>query len=119
MPSPFASHVVGIVVSAVLFSVLSRVLPDAVLWWRDVMVGALVTSARFAVGQRVIGLYLGQAAFATSFGAAGTVAIILVWVYYAAQIILPRAVFTDVFANSRTNVIPLMLGIVPTNDARA
>ncbi len=85
----------------------------------DVAVGALATAVLFAVGQRLIGLYLGQTAVATPFGAAGTVAIILVWVYYASQIILLGAVFTRVYADWRNAAPALMPGTVTTNDAHA
>ncbi|MEP7383304.1 MAG: YihY/virulence factor BrkB family protein [Gemmatimonadota bacterium] len=108
---------VGILVSTALFSVLYRVLPDVELRWRDVAVGAFVTAVLFAVGQRLIGLYLGQSAIATPFGAAGTVAIVLVWVYYASQIILLGAVFTRVYAEWRNAKPPLMPGTVPRNAA--
>ncbi len=113
------NRVVGIVVSTALFSVLFRVLPDVELRWRDVTVGAIVTSVLFAVGERLIGLYLGQTAVASPFGAAGTVAIILVWVYYASQIILLGAVFTRVYADWRNDIRPLMPDTVHVNDAPA
>lgn len=113
------NRLVGILVSTLLFSVVFRVLPDVELKWRDVVVGALATSILFAVGERLIGLYLGNTAVASPFGAAGTIAIILVWVYYASQIILLGAEFTRVYADWRNAAPPLMPGTVPTNDAQA
>lgn len=104
---------VSIGVSALLFSVLFRVLPDVELSWRDVGVGALVTAILFAIGQRLIGLYLGQSSLASPFGAAGTIAILLVWVYYAAQIVLLGAVFTRVYSERRRGRPTLMPGSVP------
>ncbi len=107
-----ANRVLGIGVTTLLFSILFRVLPDVVLSWRDVAMGAFVTALLFALGQRLIGLYLGQTALASPFGAAGTVAVILVWVYYASQIILLGAVFTRVYAEWRGRPRELMSGTV-------
>ena len=88
------TQLVGIAVGTALFAVLYRVLPDVQLQWRHVLVGALTTALLFSIGQRLIGLYLGRTAIASPFGAAGTIAIILVWVYYSAQIVLLGAEFT-------------------------
>lgn len=93
------NQVVNLVVSALLFAVLYRVLPDVRLGWRDVAIGSIVTAVLFAIGQRLIGLYLGNSALASPFGAAGTIAIILVWVYYSTQIVLLGAELTRVFAS--------------------
>jgi membrane protein len=95
------NQVVIIGVSTALFTLLFRVLPDVDLAWRDVVIGALITAVLFAVGQRLIGLYLGRSAVASPFGAAGTIAVILVWVYYATQIVLLGAAFTYQYASSR------------------
>lgn len=107
------NQAVSIGVSALLFSVLFRVLPDVELSWRDVGVGALVTAILFAIGQRLIGLYLGQSSLASPFGAAGTIAILLVWVYYAAQIVLLGAAFTRVYSERRRGRPTLMTGSIP------
>ncbi len=80
--------------TALLFAVLYRVLPDVRLEWRDVAIGSIVTAVLFAIGQRLIGLYLGNSTLASPFGAAGTIAIILVWVYYSTQIVLLGAELT-------------------------
>jgi membrane protein len=88
------TQVIGIAVATALFAVLYRVLPDVQLQWRHVLVGAVTTALLFSIGQRLIGLYLGRTAIASPFGAAGTIAIILVWVYYSTQIVLLGAAFT-------------------------
>ena len=88
------TQVIGIGVATALFAVLYRVLPDVQLQWRHVIVGAVTTALLFSIGQRLIGLYLGRTAIASPFGAAGTIAIILVWVYYSTQIVLLGAAFT-------------------------
>ena len=89
---------VSIVVTTGLFAMLFRFLPDMRLRWRDVTVGALVTALLFTVGQQVIGLYLGQSTIASSYGAAGSMMILLLWVYYSCQILLFGAEFTRVWA---------------------
>jgi len=69
--------------------------------WRDVTTGAFVTAVLFTIGQEVIGLYLGQSSMASSYGAAGSVMILLLWVYYSCQILLLGAEFTRVYAEHR------------------
>jgi len=81
-----------------LFAVLFRVLPDAEIAWRDVWVGALVTAVLFTVGKTALGLYLGQASPGSAFGAAGSLALLLVWIYYSALILLVGAEFTQAWA---------------------
>jgi membrane protein len=85
-------------VIAVLFALIFRVLPDTRIAWRDVAVGAGLTALLFTVGKFLIGLYLGQAAVASSYGAAGSLVIILLWTFYSAQILFFGAEFTHVFA---------------------
>ena len=89
---------VSVVVSTGLFALLFRFLPDVRLRWRDVTTGAVVTAVLFTIGQQVIGLYLGQSAIASSYGAAGSMMILLLWVYYSCQILLFGAEFTRVWA---------------------
>ena len=90
---------VSVLMIAAFFALLFKVLPDAQVAFRDVWIGALVTSLLFHVGKFAIGLYLGQASVASSFGAAGSLAVLLVWVYYSAQIVLLGAEFTRAYAN--------------------
>jgi membrane protein len=91
--------VVGsVVATSALFALLFRFLPDVRLHWRDVMTGAFVTAVLFTIGQQLIGLYLGQSSVASSYGAAGSVMILLLWVYYSCQILLLGAEFTRVYA---------------------
>jgi len=85
---------VSLAVISLLFAMIFKVLPDVELAWSDVWVGALVTAGLFTVGKFLIGLYLGTSALASSYGAAGSVVVLLVWVYYSAQIILLGAEFT-------------------------
>ncbi len=83
----------------VLFAMIYKILPSARIAWRDVIIGSLVTALLFSVGKFAIGLYLGNSAIASSYGAAGSVVLVLVWVYYSAQIFLLGAEFTKVYAH--------------------
>ena len=89
---------VSVVGTTSLFALLYRVLPDVHLQWRDVMMGAFVTAVLFTLGQQLIGLYLGQSGVASGYGPAGSVMILLLWVYYSCQILLFGAEFTRVYA---------------------
>jgi membrane protein len=89
---------VSVVVTTVLFALLYRFLPDVRLHWRHVTTGAFVTAVLFTIGQQLIGLYLGQSTVASSYGAAGSVMILLLWVYYSCQLLLFGAEFTRVYS---------------------
>ncbi|MXP64505.1 YihY/virulence factor BrkB family protein [Roseomonas sp. M0104] len=86
---------------AVLFAAIYKVLPDRELEWRDVLVGALVTTLLFNLGKALIGLYLGSTAIGSTYGAAGSAVIVLLWIYYSAQIFLLGAEFTKAYAMRR------------------
>ena len=92
------SMFVSLIVTTGLFALLFRVLPDVHLRWRDVMTGALATAVLFTIGQQLIGLYLGQSSMSSSYGAAGSVMILLLWVYYSCQILLLGAECTRLYA---------------------
>ncbi|MBW8779110.1 MAG: YihY/virulence factor BrkB family protein [Burkholderiales bacterium] len=83
-----------------LFALIYRFMPQATIEWRDVGIGALVTAALFAIGKTLIGLYIGKSALASGFGAAGSLAVLLAWVYYSAQIFLFGAEFTWAYAHA-------------------
>lgn len=87
------------VVITVLFALLFKYLPDTEVAWRDVWLGAAVTSALFTIGKALIGLYLGRSSVASVYGAAGSVVVIIVWVYYAAQIFFFGAEVTQAYAH--------------------
>jgi len=106
------NQVISLAVTSALFALLFRALPDVHLRWRDVAVGSFATAVLFAIGQRFIGLYLGNSALASPFGAAGTIAIILVWVYYSTQIVLLGAEFTRLYAERYGRRAPPMEGAV-------
>jgi membrane protein len=83
---------------ALLFGAIYKILPDRTLQWRDVIVGALLTSLLFNIGKSLIGWYIGSSAIASSYGAAGGLIVLLLWVYYSAQIFLFGAEFTKAYA---------------------
>ena len=85
----------------VLFALLYRVLPDSWVDWHDVWTGAAITALLFSTGKALIGLYLGHTTTGSPFGAAGSIVIFLLWVYYSAQIFLFGAEFTEVYAVAR------------------
>lgn len=96
------AHALNLVVSfgvvTLLFAMIYKVLPDAEISWRDVWIGAAGTAVLFVIGKFLIGLYLGQSSVSSSYGAAGALVIVLLWVYYAAQILFLGAEFTQVYA---------------------
>ena len=104
-----ANVAVSVVVMTVLFAMIYKFIPRAPIRWRDVWIGALVTSLLFSLGKFLIGIYIGKAGVESSYGAAGALAVILIWVYYSAQIFLLGAEFTKVYAESH--------GSRATNDA--
>ena len=90
----------GFGVTTLLFAMAYRILPRARIAWSDVWVGATVTAVLFTIGKYLVGLYLGKAGVTSGFGAAGSLVIVLLWVYYSAQIFLLGAEFTWVYAHS-------------------
>jgi membrane protein len=89
---------ISLVVIAILFGAIYKFLPDARIRWRDVAVGAFVTAVLFSIGKFLIGFYLGTSNIASIYGAAGTVALILTWVFFSAQILFIGAIFTQVYS---------------------
>jgi membrane protein len=111
------NFVVSFVLTTALFSLIYRFMPQARIEWRDVGIGALVTAFLFSIGKYLIGLYIGKSALASGFGAAGSLAVLLAWVYYSAQIFLFGAEFTWAYAHafgSRQDAAP-----EPARDAQA
>jgi membrane protein len=93
--------VLSLVVITILFALIYKIVPDVEISWRDVWIGAAVTSILFTIGKFLIGLYLGKASVGSAYGAAGSLVALLVWVYYSAQIFLFGAGLTRRFAAAR------------------
>jgi membrane protein len=96
---PALNFVVSVVLLAILFGAIYKMLPDRSLQWNDVIIGALITSVLFNIGKSLIAWYIGSSAIASSYGAAGGLIVLLLWVYYSAQIFLLGAEFTKTYAN--------------------
>jgi membrane protein len=103
--------VISLVVLGLLFAGIFKVLPDAKIAWKDVLLGGLVTAVLFTIGKFAIGFYLGRSNPGSAFGAASALAVILVWTYYAGMIILFGAEFTQAWARRRGD------GLRPKKDA--
>ena len=101
----FASAVLAFAVFTGLFGALYKVLPDAQVQWRDVSIGAVVTAILFVLGKYLVGLYIGRSDVLSPYGAAGSLALILVWTYYSAMIFLLGAEFTQVWAANHGRTI--------------
>ena len=86
-------------VITVLFAMIFKVLPDVKIAWRDVWIGAIITALLFNVGKLLFGLYLARSSVTSAFGATGSLIIVLLWVWYSAQILFFGAKFTQVYSN--------------------
>jgi membrane protein len=101
------SYAISLGLVALVLAAIFKILPDAKISWRDVWVGALVTSVLFHLGKFGISVYIGKAGVASTFGAAGSLAVLLVWIYYSSQIVLYGAEFTRVYADEYgSHVVP-------------
>lgn len=102
---------VSLLVLTFLFAVIYKFLPDAKTGWKEVLLGGLITAILFTVGRQLIGLYLGRSSTASIFGAAGSLIILLLWIYYSGMILFMGAEITQVYANHFGK------GIVPAPNA--
>jgi membrane protein len=91
-------NIVSIILLTLLFSMLYKILPDVKISWEDVWVGGAITAILFTLGKFLLGLYLARSTVSSAYGAAGSLVILLLWVYYSAQIIFLGAEFTQVYA---------------------
>ena len=89
----------SVLITSILFAMTFKILPSRPIGWSDVVLGSVLTAALFTVGKYLIGLYIGKSALASSFGAAGTIVVVIVWVYYSAQIFFFGAEFTRAYAH--------------------
>ena len=106
---------ISLAVTTVAFAMIYKLMPRAQVRWHDVWIGAAVTSLLFSLGRFLIGLYIGKSGVASGFGAAGSLVIVFVWVYYSAQIFLLGAEFTWVYATTFGS----MKDVPKTSDAPA
>lgn len=94
----FGTMAASFLAITLLFALLYKVVPEVHIEWQDVIIGAAVTSLLFSIGKTLIGLYLGKASVGSAYGAAGSVVVFIVWVYYSAQIFFLGAQFTRVYS---------------------
>jgi membrane protein len=97
--------VLSLVVISAVFTIMFKFLPDAKIRWNDVWPGGVITAVLFTVGKYAIGVYLGRSSPGTPFGAAGALALLLIWFYYSAMIVLLGAELTQTIARSRGHAI--------------
>jgi len=91
--------IISLALLTILFAAIYKVLPDRVLQWRDVLLGSIITAVLFTIGKTLIGWYIGSSAIASSYGAAGGLIVLLLWIYYSAQTFLLGAEITKSYAN--------------------
>lgn len=97
---PAISFVVLLVLTVLIFALIYKYLPDTEIAWNDVWIGAIATALLFSIGRYLIGLYLGYSSAASTYGAAGSLALLLLWIYYSAQIFFLGAEFTQVYSRT-------------------
>ena len=95
------NFLVSFAIVTLLFAMIYKLLPDRSIQWSDVWIGAIITSLLFTIGKFVIGVYLGKSDVGIAYGAAGSLVVMLMWVYYASQIFLFGAEFTAIYAHAR------------------
>jgi membrane protein len=95
---PAANFAISFAVVTALFAMIFKVLPDARIEWRDVWLGAAVTALLFTIGKALIALYLGRAGVTSVYGAAGSLVLVLLWIYYSSQLLFLGAEFTEVYS---------------------
>jgi membrane protein len=126
---PLINSVLSFVFVTVLFAMIYKILPDVEIPWRDVCLGSAVTSLLFTLGKHLIGLYLGNSSIGSTYGAAGTLAVLLIWIYYSAHIFYLGAEITQVYsrkygtpirpANYATPVMQVRVGYETPEKAEA
>jgi membrane protein len=97
------NFVVSFGVITLLFAMIFKLLPDVKIAWRDVWIGAMLTALLFNLGKFLLGLYLGRSSVTSAYGAAGSLVIVLLWVYYSAQILFFGAKFTQLYASQHSS----------------
>lgn len=118
--SGILGFLVPLAIEVVLFATLFKLLPDAQVKWTNVWMGALVTALLFEIGKTILSWYLGRASTTSSFGAAGSLVLILLWVYYSSLILFFGAEFTEVYARATGHVIqpkPNAVSVTPRERA--
>jgi membrane protein len=108
-----ATSLVSFLVITAVFAAIYKFMPDIRLKWSDVTVGASLTALLFTTGKQLIGLYLGRASFGSTYGAAGSLVVVLVWVYYASQLFFLGAEFTKIYTKNFGSQLAAKLALKP------
>jgi membrane protein len=95
-----------------LFASMYKILPDAVIQWKDVWAGAAITSLLFTAGKFLIGAYLGRSGAADAYGAAGSLVLLVLWVYYSSMVMLVGAEFTEIWSERHSGPVQPKAGAV-------
>lgn len=112
--------IISFAVITLLFSLIFKYLPDVNIAWSDVLIGAMITALLFTVGKYLIGLYLGKSTFSSTYGAAGSLVVLLFWIYYSSQILFLGAEFTQIYARHYgSRVTPADYAVFLTEEALA
>jgi membrane protein len=114
------NFIISFAVITLLFALIYKVVPDLTIAWGDVWIGAAVTALLYTIGKYLIGVYLGTSSTASAYGAAGSLVVILIWVYYSAQILFLGAEFTRVYAQKYGSwIVPTEIAVPVTEETRA
>ena len=114
------NFIISFGVTTILFALIYKVIPDVKISWGDVWIGALVTAVLFTIGKFLIGRYLATESTASTYGAAGALVLVLIWVYYSAQILFFGGEFTQVYAKTYgSKIVPTENAVPVTEEARA
>jgi membrane protein len=113
------NYVVSLLLMMIVFAFIYKILPDAKIDWSDVWIGSAITALLFVIGQALIGLYLAKSGTASAYGAAGSLLVLLLWIYYSAMTLFFGAEFTKVYAQRRGKVIAAGRQAVPQAQSRA
>jgi membrane protein len=111
-----ANSIVSFGVITFLFALIFKILPDVEITWNDVWIGAGITALLFTIGKLLIGLYLGRSTVGTAYGAAGSLVVILIWIYYSSQILFFGAEVTQVYANKYGSRLKAAANAEPINE---
>jgi membrane protein len=112
------NFLLSFLVISVLFAMIYKFLPDVEIGWKDVWIGGAVTALLFSIGKLLIGLYLGRGSVTSAFGAAGSLVVILIWIYYSSQILFFGAEFTQVYASRSGSRLKPAPNAIPVTDAQ-
>ncbi len=122
IPANVLNFLISFAITTTVFALIYKIIPRAKVAWADVWIGAAVTSLLFTIGKFLIGLYLGKSSLTSTFGAAGSLVVVLVWVYYSAQIFLMGAEFTWAYAltfgSRKTQPVPAAAPAVPSQTTK-